>query len=130
MPNTFSNALYYPTIDIGNINWLKTAMLFWDSIFTIVPNSMKQPYNRPDTQYLADIGFLRPLFVTSEDKSVVGIENDILDLLYSSEFSRLIKKDKPSLEQARSHKMLRITLSLISLLEYMMKKCPTIYGAN
>ena len=92
MPNTFSSALYYPTIDIGNINWLKTAMLFWDSISTIVPNSMKQPYNRPETQYLADVGFLRPLFVTSEDKSVVGIENDILALLYSSEFSRLIKK--------------------------------------
>ena len=33
----FSRALYYPTIDIKNGRWLKSAALFWDSIETIVP---------------------------------------------------------------------------------------------
>lgn len=85
MRPAFSNALYYPTIDIQNTNWLKTAILFWDSISTIVPESLNQPYKRPDTQYLADIGFLRPLFVNSDDESVVSIEEDIINLIHSSE---------------------------------------------
>lgn len=37
-------------------------------------------------EYLADIGFLRPLYVNSNDSSVVGIENDIVDLMLSPEF--------------------------------------------
>lgn len=37
---SFTKALYYPTIDILNEDWLKTAVLFWDEINTIVPESM------------------------------------------------------------------------------------------
>lgn len=90
MRPAFSNALYYPTIDIEDTNWLKTAILFWDSISTIVPESLNHPYKQPDTQYLADIGLLRPLYVNSNDRSVVGIEEDILDLLFSPEFIQVI----------------------------------------
>lgn len=90
MRPAFSKALYYPNIDIQNIAWLKTTILFWDSISTIVPESLKQPYSQRDTQYLADIGFLRPLYVNSNNKSVVGIEEDILNLLYSPEFLQTI----------------------------------------
>lgn len=86
MPHAFSNALYYPTIDILNTNWLKTAILFWDSISTIVPESLNQPYEQLDTQYLADIGFLRPLYVNSDNKSVIAIEDDIINLMHSPEF--------------------------------------------
>lgn len=90
MRPAFSNALYYPSIDIGDTNWLKTAILFWDSISTIVPESLTHPYKQPDTQYLADIGFLKPLYVNSNDRSVVGIEDDILDLLFSPEFMQVV----------------------------------------
>lgn len=90
MRPAFSNALYYPTIDIEDTSWLKTAILFWDSISTIVPESLTHPYKQPDTQYLADIGFLKPRYVNSNDQSVVGIEEDILDLLYSPEFKQVI----------------------------------------
>ena len=90
MRPAFSNALYYPTIDIQNTDWLKTAVLFWDSISTIVPESVKKPYREYDTQYLADIEFLRPLIVNSDDKSVIGIEDDILELMYSPEFYQAI----------------------------------------
>ena len=90
MRPAFSNALYYPTIDIKDTNWLKTAALFWDSIATIVPESLAHPYTQPDTQYLADIGFLRPLYVNPTDKSVVGIEDDILNLLSSPELREAI----------------------------------------
>lgn len=90
MRPAFSNALYYPTIDVRDTNWLKTAILFWDSISTIVPESLTYPYEQPETQYLADIGFLRPLYVNSDDKSVVGIEEDIIDLMCSTEFMQFV----------------------------------------
>lgn len=91
MRPAFSNALYYPTIDIQNTDWLKTAILFWDSISTIVPESLSAPYKQYDTQYLHDIGFLRPLYVNSNDKSVIGIEEDTLALFNSSEFAQAIR---------------------------------------
>ena len=90
MRPAFSNALYYPTIDIQNSSWLKTAILFWDTISTIVPESIENPYHEYDTQYLADIGLLRPLFVNPDDKSVIGIEDEIIELMFSSEFHQVI----------------------------------------
>ena len=83
MRTAFSNALYYPTIDIQNTDWLKTAVLFWDSISTIVPASVEKPYCEYETEYLADIDFLRPLIVKSDDKSIVAIEEDIIEMMHS-----------------------------------------------
>lgn len=82
----FTKALYYPSIDIPNSDWLKTAVLFWDSISTIVPESYRDPYNSKDSQRLADIGFLQPIYVNSDNESVISIEDDIIGLLYSPEF--------------------------------------------
>ncbi|MDR3093163.1 MAG: hypothetical protein LBU62_00785 [Bacteroidales bacterium] len=90
MRPAFSNALYYPSIDIQNANWLKTAVLFWDSISTIVPESIREPYQGYDTQYLADIGFLHPIVVNPENRSVMAIEDDILELMFSPEFYQAI----------------------------------------
>jgi len=90
MRPAFSNALYYPSIDIQNTDWLKTAILFWDSISTIVPESVKNPYHEYETQYLADINFLRPLTVNSDDRSVVAIEEDIIKMMHSTEVGSMI----------------------------------------
>jgi hypothetical protein len=38
------SALYYPHIDIEDGAWLRSAVLFWDEIKTISPNSVKKPY--------------------------------------------------------------------------------------
>ena len=86
MRAAFSNALYYPYIDIQNSEWLKTAILFWDSVSTIVPASVRQPYEYQDSQYLADVGFLTPIHVDSRDESVVGIENEAIGFVESEEF--------------------------------------------
>ena len=85
MPHPFSNALYYPTIDISNTEWLKTTALFWDSISTIVPESLDNPYQENDTKYLSDIGFLKSLRINSEDYDVIDIGDDIVKLLTSPE---------------------------------------------
>ena len=90
MKPAFSNALYYPNIDIQNTDWLKTAVLFWDSISTIVPESVKRPYHEYETQYLADINFLRPLMINSDDRSVVAIEEDIIKMMHSTEVASMM----------------------------------------
>jgi len=92
MRPAFTKALYYPSIDIKNSDWLKTAVLFWDSISTIVPESIKNPYHYRDSEYLADIGFLQPIFVNSNDKSVVDIEDEIINVMHTPNFLSLLFK--------------------------------------
>lgn len=55
------SALYYPYIDIRSGEWLRSAILFWDEIQTIVPSSVKHPYHSPDTEICEQEGYLRPL---------------------------------------------------------------------
>ncbi len=38
---SFGHALYYPHINLSNKNWIKHALLFWDSISRIVPQSIE-----------------------------------------------------------------------------------------
>ena len=40
----FTKALYYPRIQVPDEGWLKTAMLHWEGVQTIVPASMPEPY--------------------------------------------------------------------------------------
>ena len=94
MRPAFTRALYYPFIDIQNSDWLKTAVLFWDSISTIVPESISHPYECPDSQYLADIGFLKPIYVNSGHRSVVAIEKDIINMLFSPQFFNMLSMPK------------------------------------
>lgn len=63
----FGIALYYPTIDIQDEDWLKTAYLFWDGIRTIVPESMaRDAYRNNTTEFLAEIGYIKPIVVNPE----------------------------------------------------------------
>ena len=39
----FTKALYYPWIDIKDESWLKTTILYWNHIQTIVPESFDNP---------------------------------------------------------------------------------------
>lgn len=57
----FGTALYYPYLDIDDPQWLRTAILFWDEVKTIVPSTIKHPYSNPETLLLQDEGLLTPL---------------------------------------------------------------------
>lgn len=105
MRPAFSNALYYPTIDIRDTRWLRTAALFWDSISTIVPETCAQPYESRDARYLADSGFLRPLRVDSRDRSVLGIEDEAIELFSSERFARLLRRSERGSEDALGGEM-------------------------
>jgi hypothetical protein len=55
------SALYYPYIDIQSGKWLRSAILFWDDIQTIVPSSIIHPYHSADAKICEQEGYLRPL---------------------------------------------------------------------
>ncbi len=81
----FEEALYYPTIDIHNERWLKSAVLFWDRIETIVPESEDHPYKRRSTRILQEEGFLFPRIVNPFCEEVSGIEQDVIRFMDTPE---------------------------------------------
>ncbi|MFH1034003.1 MAG: DUF6236 family protein [Pseudomonadota bacterium] len=81
----FTKALYYPYIDIQDSGWLKTSMLYWDEIQTIVPKSEKTPYKNPTTAAFHDAGILSPLQVKSGMREIEELTNDMLAYLNSPE---------------------------------------------
>jgi hypothetical protein len=100
----FTKALYYPTIDIANEDWLKSAILFWDEIHTIVPESMSNPYQHRSSRYLADEGLLKPVFVNPDRTFIRELSSDVLNYFNTNEgfqvltqygnFGNIIHRDK------------------------------------
>lgn len=87
----FTNALYYPTIDIRNDRWLKSAALFWNSIETIVPEARKEnPYENYTAKEFYEIGILRPHIVNPESDDVVGVESDVMKFAQTREGKKLM----------------------------------------
>lgn len=86
----FTKALFYPTIDIYNEEWLKNAVLFWDEINTIVPSSIINPYQENTTQYLADEGILKPMAVSSDFEFIEELTADTLNYLNTNEGFQLL----------------------------------------
>ena len=84
----FERALYYPTIDIQNEAWLKSAALFWDRIETIVPESEERPYRRRSTRLLQDEGILFAHRVNPYSDEVNGLEEDLIKYIDTPEGRR------------------------------------------
>ncbi len=57
---SFMVALYYPWIDFRDEGWLKSAILYWDSMRTIVPASISHPYSSRTAHQLQEAGILPP----------------------------------------------------------------------
>lgn len=83
-------ALYYPHIDIRDAEWLKTAVLFWDEIQTIVPSSIENPYNGDDTRICAQEGYLRPLRCDLHPEVLDALGARVLKLMEATEWSGVI----------------------------------------
>ncbi|MDX2181180.1 MAG: DUF6236 family protein [Bryobacteraceae bacterium] len=80
----FTKALYYPRIQVPNEGWLKTAMLYWESVQTIVPASMPEPYHGT-SRVLFDAGVLSPLHVHPHMEIVERLASKVLDYFGSTE---------------------------------------------
>lgn len=87
MPN---QALFYPWIDIKDEQWLKTSLLYWDELRTIVPESIENPYKTNTTQYLHDEGILNPLRVKSNMREIEDLSESVLTYLSINEGARLV----------------------------------------
>ncbi|AXT63085.1 hypothetical protein D1816_22965 [Aquimarina sp. AD10] len=81
----FTKALYYPTIDIQNSDWAKSAVLFWDNIQTIVPESINTPYKNRVSKILNDEGLLTPHFVNPDHNAVRDLASDVTNFLETNE---------------------------------------------
>ena len=76
-----SSALYYPFIEIQSEDWLRHAALYWDSVSTIVPESISAPYHSRFSRELADAGVLHPTMVNSRIDEVEGLTDAVLGYL-------------------------------------------------
>jgi hypothetical protein len=77
----FSSALYYPFIHIKNEHWLGNAALFWDTIRTIVPDDIRDPYSNNFARALSDEGVLIPVRVTSDMDEIETLSDTVLEAL-------------------------------------------------
>jgi hypothetical protein len=99
---SFTLALYYPWIDIRDESWLKSAALYWETIRTIVPESVDRPYSTRTALELQDAEVLVPLRVHSSMSEIESLTSEILDYLNTPEALRLLMVDEPTAD-ARIH---------------------------
>jgi len=85
-----SEALFYPWIDIPDEAWLKSALLYWDSVRTIVPESIEAPYSTETGRALQAEGFLAPLRVHSSMEEIEALTDDTLSYLSTNEGAELL----------------------------------------
>jgi hypothetical protein len=81
----FTRGLYYPRIDIADSAWLKSALIYWDILATIVPAGFDQPYVSAASRRFFDAGLIEPLHVASEDHEIEGLSQEVVEYLKSPE---------------------------------------------
>ena len=85
-----TQALFYPWIDIRDEAWLKTALLYWDEVRTIVPESIDDPYSTVTGRALKEAEFLVPLRVHSGMDEIEELAEDVLAYLGTTEGAELL----------------------------------------
>jgi len=83
-------ALFYPWIDIRDETWLKTSLLYWDSVRTIVPEAISTPYSTETGRALATAGYLVPLRVHSGMQEIEELTVEALRYLGTNEGAELL----------------------------------------
>lgn len=83
-------ALYYPHIDIRDRGWLRSAILFWDEVQTIVPTSIRNPYETKDTKICEQEGYLRPLRCDLHPELLEDLGRRVFKLLEDQEWQNNI----------------------------------------
>ncbi|MEZ5425241.1 MAG: DUF6236 family protein [Pyrinomonadaceae bacterium] len=103
--------LYYPTISIPTVNWLRQVLLYWDEIGSIVPQNYEDraliPFT-PEIQYLKDEGEFRSFRTDSvalgDWNKVQEFEAEIIDAVKSDSFQQnLLPREMRSIS-SRIHK--------------------------
>ncbi len=85
-----AQGLFYPWIDVRDEAWLKTSLLYWDSVRTIVPESIANPYSTETGRALQEADFLVPLRVHSGMDEIEDLAGDVLTHLGTAEGAELL----------------------------------------
>jgi hypothetical protein len=80
----FTDALYYPFIEIADEGWLRTAVLYWNTISTIVPESVR-PFRSASAKILHDAGVLQSLVVHPGMPELADVADEVVDYLGTQE---------------------------------------------
>lgn len=86
----FTTALYYPWIDVRDESWLKNALLYWENIRTIVPESIDDPYTTRTAKEAYEAELLQPLYVESRMQVINELTDDVLKYLDSPEGTEVL----------------------------------------
>jgi hypothetical protein len=92
----FTDALYYPWIDINDEAWLKSAVLYWDTIHTIVPFSVTSPYSNNTARELQASDVLIPFRIDSAMHEVASLTDAVLDYLETPEGMQVLVSENVS----------------------------------
>ena len=104
----FENALYYPTIDIKDVAWLKSAVLLWDKISTIVPDSEREPYKNECSRAFASAGVIVPHKVNPYKVNFQGLDKEVRLFLASPEGKRsFLPRDRKRIKRQNAKDLLR-----------------------
>jgi hypothetical protein len=98
-----SSALYYPTIDIQDESWLRTACLFWEHIRTIAPESSKNIYSSRFAKELNDEGIIYPIRVNSEMQEIRDLTDEVLAYITDPDSDELISWEEWEKKTGRSY---------------------------
>lgn len=88
-----SVALFYPWTDIRDESWLKSAVLYWDVVRTIVPSSITEPYVGNVARQLHNAGILTPIPVSSDLPEIEDLTDEVFRFLFSDEGAELLLRD-------------------------------------
>ena len=86
----FTRGLYYPWIDFRSTDWLRSAILYWDTLHTIVPASIRHPYSSPVTEELVDAGVVQPLRVNPQLPELSRVAEGAIAYLSSPEGAAVV----------------------------------------
>ena len=96
----FNTTLYYPWIDIHNDSWVKTAILYWDNINTIVPHGLTSPYNSEVATILEQENILRPFRVAPSSREVTEASDIAMQYFSTPEGMKILTSND---EYSRMH---------------------------
>ena len=95
---SFGHALYYPHINLTNKNWVKHALLFWDKISRIVPNSVEPSDSEDVIKLKYESGFIHDYHPERWDTSHTFHEfsGDLRNIIESDHFfnDRYFERDR------------------------------------
>jgi hypothetical protein len=103
--------LYYPTIDIPADDWLRNALLYWDEVSSIVPESWDGYAIElsPDIHYLKGEGQFRPIspdtLFRENGETIKHFESEFFEIIESKSFMSILEQNKFDYTRIHREKM-------------------------